>query len=129
MLVPNLYGISWSPWCAASPADPLSRPAGTTAASVRSSRRPPGNRKLPGGQEPRRFFAAVDMLKHFGLRDRAYLIKDAGEKTLNEDRVHPGPGGMATTRDLLARAAEVSRHTTVPLDNRPHFEEAQRTHA
>lgn len=71
-------------------------------------------------------FASVDMLKHLGLRDHAYLIKDAVEKTLNEDRVHTQDlGGMATTRDFVDNVLrEVERHTTVPLDNRPHFEES-----
>ncbi|KAH7949405.1 hypothetical protein HPB49_009358 [Dermacentor silvarum] len=116
MLVPNLYGnilVNMVCGLTGGPAITSGRNYGRECAVFETATRNTGN------------------YLHFGLRDRAYLIKDAAEKTLNEDRVHTQDlGGMATTRDLVGNVLqEVSRHTTVPLDNRPHFEEAQHTHA
>lgn len=136
MLVPNLYGnilVNMACGLIGGPGITSGRNYGREFAVFETATRNTGS-YLVGknlANPCASLFAAVDMLKHLGLRDHAYLIKDAVEKTLNEDRIHTQDlGGMATTTDVVDNVLrEVSRHTTVPLDNRPHFEESQRTHA
>ncbi|XP_037287873.2 isocitrate dehydrogenase [NAD] subunit gamma, mitochondrial [Rhipicephalus microplus] len=136
MLVPNLYGnilVNMACGLTGGPGITSGRNYGREFAVFETATRNTGS-YLVGknlANPAASLFAAVDMLKHLGLRDHAYLIKDAVEKTLNEDRIHTQDlGGMATTTDVVDNVLrEVSRHTTVPLDNRPHLEEPLRTHA
>lgn len=58
-------------------------------------------------------YASVDMLKHLGLMQQAYVIREAIQKTINEHRVHTQDlGGTATTMDVVNSViAEVRKNT------------------
>lgn len=58
-------------------------------------------------------YAAVDMLKHLGLFEHAYLIRGAIQKTLNEDKIHTMDlGGKASTMHVVENILkEVVRNT------------------
>ncbi|KAH9366720.1 hypothetical protein HPB48_008779 [Haemaphysalis longicornis] len=57
--------------------------------------------------------AAVDMLKHLGLMQQAYVIRDAIRKTINDYKIHTlDLGGTATTTDVVNSViAEVRKNT------------------
>ncbi|XP_065312246.1 isocitrate dehydrogenase [NAD] subunit gamma, mitochondrial-like [Dermacentor albipictus] len=58
-------------------------------------------------------YAAVDMLKHLGLMEHAYVIRDAILKTINEHKVHTRDiGGSATTIDVVDSIVEEVRKNT-----------------
>lgn len=129
MLVPNLYGnilVNIACGLIGGPGITSGRNYGRQYAVFETATRNTGS-QLVGknlANPVATLFAAVDMLKHLGLRDHAYLINDAVEKTLNEDRIHTMDlGGHASTSDVVDNVLrEVEKHTVVPLDNRPHFD-------
>lgn len=129
MLVPNLYGnilVNVACGLVGGPGITSGRNYGKQYAVFETATRNTGA-QLVGknlANPTATFLAAVDMLKHLGLRQHAYLINDAVEKTLNEDRIHTRDlGGNATTTDVVMNVLrEVDKHTRVPLDNRPHLD-------
>lgn len=132
MLVPNLYGnilVNMACGLVGGPGITSGRNYGRDYAVFETATRNTGSHLVDKNlaNPCATLFAAVDMLKHLGLRDHAYLINDAVEKTLNEDRIHTQDlGGTATTTDVVDNVIrEVERHTTVPLDNRPHVRAQQ----
>ncbi|KAK8774329.1 hypothetical protein V5799_011138, partial [Amblyomma americanum] len=58
-------------------------------------------------------YAAVDMLKHLGLMEHAYTIRDAIRTTINNRKVHTRDlGGTATTTDVMESIIdEVQKNT------------------
>lgn len=129
MLVPNLYGnilVNIACGLVGGPGITSGRNYGRDYAVFETATRNTGT-QLVGrniANPTATFLAAVDMLKHLGLRHHAYLIKDAVEKTLNEDKIHTRDlGGTASTSDVVENVLrEVEMHTQVPLDNRPHLD-------
>nr|CAD7597889.1 unnamed protein product [Timema genevievae] len=57
--------------------------------------------------------ASVDMLEHLGHRYHAEIIKNAIDKTINEDRIHtPDLGGQATSIDVVQNIIRHLQETT-----------------
>ncbi|XP_069186841.1 isocitrate dehydrogenase [NAD] subunit gamma, mitochondrial isoform X3 [Procambarus clarkii] len=57
--------------------------------------------------------AACDMLEHLELEEHAYLIRDAVDKTVNEDMIHTADlGGQATSLDVVQNIIRVIQANT-----------------
>lgn len=118
MLVPNLYGnILVNTLCGivGGPGITSGRNYGEKYAVFETATRNTGT-PLVGknlANPTATLFAAVDMLKHLGLRNDAYKIRQAIENVLNVQKVHTRDlGGMATTMDVVNTiCSEVSKRT------------------